>query len=116
MKRLLATSAILGAMLAPACAQGLPNYGTTNASVSITTGNTFQQVLAAGARRSITIQNNNATDNCWVFIGAGSATVATSILLTPGGAYGRYNGSYVPQDVIQATCATNGDKLYVDWQ
>lgn len=92
---------------------------TTNISVVITAGNTFQQVMAAlvppAQRRSLTIQNNNATDNCWVYIGAGSATKGTAILLLPGGSYTRYF-PYVPADVIQATCATTSDTLYVDTQ
>jgi hypothetical protein len=89
---------------------------TTNASASIATGNTFQTVLAASDnRRSLTIQNNNATDSCWVFVGSGSATKATSILLLAGGSYTRYY-PYIPADVIQATCATTADTLYVDTQ
>src|SRR6202030_3084971 len=54
------------------------NIPTVNSSVSITAGNTFQQILAAtptnsASRRSMTIQNNQTTsDNCWVFIGGGS--------------------------------------------
>lgn len=96
-------------------------HATTNASVSITTGNTFQNILAALTtttdRQSLTIQNNNTnSDNCWVFIGlAASATKATAILLSPGGSYQRY-WPYVPPDAIQATCTGNGDTLYVDWQ
>jgi hypothetical protein len=89
---------------------------TTNSSVVIATGNTFQTILATSTKhRSLTIENNNATDNCWVFIGAGSATAATSILLLPGGSYARYY-PYIPSDVIQATCASTSDTLYVDTQ
>lgn len=61
MKRLLATSAILGAMLAPATAQ--VNFNTVNASSIAAAANTFQLLLAAGTpQRSITIQNNNGAD------------------------------------------------------
>lgn len=96
------------------------NAATTNGSVAITTGNTFQQVLAVlgsppAIRRSLTIQNNNASDSCWVFVGGGSATKATAILLTTGQAYTRYF-PYVPSDAIQATCANTADTLYVDTQ
>lgn len=105
----------------PARAQ-VTDASTTNASVSITAGNTFQSVLAAvGAppaiRRSLTVQNNNTnTDNCWVFVGPNaSATKATSILLAPGASYTRYY-PYVPSDNISATCATTADTLYVDIQ
>lgn len=97
--------------------------------MTITTGNTFQQLLPAvpvnsQARRSLTIQNNNGNatceaasncDYCWIFIGAGSATEAASIELAAGVAYTRYF-PYVPSDVIQGTCASNSDTMYVDTQ
>ena len=102
---------------------------TVNGSVAITTGNTFQQILPAvpvnsRARRSLTIQNNNdnATceassncDYCWIFIGSGTPTEAKSIQLAATQAYTRYY-PYVPSDVIQATCTTTSDTLYVDTQ
>lgn len=115
--RLLAILSLL--VCAPALAQ--TPAATTNSSAVIATGNTFQSVLAAlGAppaqRRSLTIENNNATDSCWIFIGAtGSAAKGTSILLLPGGSYTRYY-PYVPSDNIAATCATTSDTLYVDSQ
>jgi len=113
----------------PAFAQ-VVDLPTTNGSVSITTGNTFQTVLAATgftkgqSRRSLTIQNNNATttcmaagncDLCWVFIGSGTATEAKSIQLSATQAYTRYY-PYVPSDAIQATCSSNSDTLYIDTQ
>lgn len=119
----LAAAALFAAALSfgPARAQ-VTDAATTNASVSITAGNTFQSVLAAvGAppaiRRSLTVQNNNTNaDNCWVFPGPNaSATKATSILLAPGASYTRYY-PYVPSDNISATCATTADTLYVDTQ
>jgi hypothetical protein len=92
---------------------------TTNGSVVITTGNTFQTILGAitqnNQRRSLTIENNNAADSCWLFIGSGTPTKATSILLTAGQLYVRYY-PYIPSDAIQATCATTSDTLYVDFQ
>src|ERR1700744_5026718 len=63
------------------------NRSTVNVSVTITAGNTFQQVLPSNygtstQRQALTIQNNNATDSCWVYLGpTASATKATSILL-----------------------------------
>jgi hypothetical protein len=116
MKRLAALLLVL-LLGSPAFAQTVAQ--TTNGSVAITTGNAFQAVLAAitqtNQRRSLTIENNNATDSCWLFIGAGSATKATSILLLPGGSYTRYY-PYIPTDAIQATCATTSDTLYLDFQ
>lgn len=104
----------------PAFAQAPQVRATVNGSIAITTGNTFQQVLAVlaqNARRlSLTIQNNNATDSCWLFIGAtASATKGTSILLVAGASYTRYY-PYIPSDNIAATCATTSDTLYVDTQ
>jgi hypothetical protein len=96
------------------------NRATLNSSATITTGNAFQTVLASilgtsTQRQSLTIQNNNASDSCWVYIGSGSATKANSILLASGQAYTRY-WPFVPSDAIQATCATSSDTLYVDNQ
>lgn len=98
------------------------NIPTTNRSITITNGNTFQTVIAAASptvstsRQSLTIQNNNTNnDNCWVFIGSAAAAKATSILLGPGGSYQRYY-PFVPSDAIQATCTTTADSLYVDTQ
>lgn len=96
------------------------NRSTVNSSASITTGNAFQQVLSGilttnTQRQSLTVQNNNTTDNCWVYVGSGSATKGNSMLLLPGGAYARY-WPFVPSDPIQATCVTAGDTIYVENQ
>lgn len=137
MKKILA--ALLGACLfsAPAMAQQT-NAATTNGSVSVTTGNTYQTLLAAvvypTVRRSLTIQNNNTTDNCLLIVGTNQVTSGTtttssnltiagntlaaskaSILLSPGQSYTRYF-PYIPNDTIYATCATTGDSIYVDTQ
>jgi hypothetical protein len=95
------------------------NTVTVNSSATITLGNTFQTVMAALAsglvRRSLTIQNNNATDICCLFIGSGTAAKGTSILLLAGQAYTRYWPN-VPSDAFQATCANTNDTLYIDNQ
>lgn len=117
MERIFATVVAFALCVAPAAAQTVA--ATTNGSIVIATGNTFQTALAAitntNQRRSLTIQNNNVTDSCWLFIGGGSATKGTSILLASGASYTRYY-PYVPNDAIQATCATTADTLYVDTQ
>lgn len=130
MRLLAALLAALALSGAPVVAQpanpvqgNIVNLGTVDASAVITTGNTFQTVLSALAassttgvvpvRRSLTIENNNATDSCWVYPHSGTATKAKSILLLPGGSYTRY-WPYVPSDAIQATCASDSDSLYVE--
>lgn len=121
MRKLIAAAALLAALAAPALAQ--TPAATTNGSVVITVGNTFQTVLnvvtISAPRRSLTIENNNATDSCWISFGNGvtaaNATKAKSILLLPGGSYQRYE-AYMPADEIEATCTTTNDTLYVDTQ
>ena len=123
--------------------EGVPvNRSTLNQSVKITTGLTYQSVLASNLivsangtitqRAALIIQNNNATDNCYLIIGTsvvtpGTTTTTTSvtiagasltalqasITLLAGGSYQRY-WPYVPSDTIYATCATSGDSLYID--
>ena len=77
-------------------------------------------LLAAGSasnpRRSLTIQNNNTNgDSCWLFIGSGSASEGTAILLQTGIPYARYY-PYVPSDELQVTCASTSDTIYADVQ
>jgi hypothetical protein len=118
LKRLLIGLAV--AILSATALFAQTNAPTTNIPVVIAAGNSFQTILAAQSgtttRRSLTIQNNNTnTDSCWLFIGGGSATKATSIVLLPGGSYQRYF-PYLPSDAIQATCATTADTMYLDVQ
>lgn len=117
MKRLLFILSLLFA--APAFAQTTPgNRGTVNSSAIIAVGNTFQTVLASNPRKlSLTIQNNNAADSCWIVVGGvlGSATKGIAILLSAGGSYTRYY-PYIPSDAIHATCASANDTLYIDLQ
>ena len=113
MKRLCALAA-LAMLCAPAHAQ--QNRPTLNQSVTIATGGTWQTILPAGPRWSVTIQNNNTTtDNCWLFIGSGTPSTNTAILLTPGLPYQR-DYPNLPSDAFQATCANAGDSLYIDTQ
>jgi len=95
---------------------GVSTRPTTNGSSTITTGNTFQTILGASfTRLSVTIQNNNATDSCRLFIGSGTATASNSMLLASGGSYQRY-WPFTISDAIQMTCANNGDTFYLDTQ
>lgn len=115
MKRFFISTAIVLAAASTALGQSRPiSAGTLNSSVVITLGGTFQTILTARNRQSLTIQNNMVTtSNCWVYVGGGTATAAKSILLTPGSSYTRYY-PFVPNDAIQATCASTSDTLYVD--
>lgn len=105
---------------------------TVPGALSITTGLTYQQIVAGGPKFSLTIQNNNLVDNCWIIVGgpfvagdttATSRTVAgasitslkASVLLVPGGSYTRYS-PYIPGDAILGTCTTTADSIYVDTQ
>jgi hypothetical protein len=76
-------------------------------------------VAASTSRMSLTIQNNNSistgTEYCYIFVGSGSASLATAIILAPGGSYQRYF-PFIPSDTIQATCTTTSDTLYIDTQ
>lgn len=110
------TALVWGALPGICGAQQVRPAATTNRSVTITLGNTFQTILSAQERISLTIQNNlTTTDNCWIFIGTAVATKGTSILLGPGVSYTRYY-PFIPNDAIQATCASTNDTLYVDTQ
>lgn len=114
---------------APAYSGAPVNRATRNSSATITTGNTFQTVLASNfgtsiQRQALTIENNNTSDSCWIAFGktaggtvitAANATKAESILLQAGGAFTRY-WPFVPSDEIEATCAANNDTLYIDNQ
>lgn len=116
-------SLVLLALLisAPALAQTYPfPKATTRTSVSIVSGSTFQTLLAqlapGAVRASLTIENNNTNgDNCWITVDGGTATKGNAILLTPGGSYTRYY-PFTPANLIQGTCASNGDTIYVDNQ
>lgn len=132
--KIAASCAIVLALSIPAYAQSVPAV-TTNNSAKITSGNTFQQLLAASTtRRSLTIQNNNASDACYLIIGTtqvapGTTSLSTNItingntvtaqqaaiVLAAGIPYQRYF-PYIPADIIYVTCATTGDSVYVDTQ
>lgn len=129
-----ALSTLLALLATSALAQQVSQAPTFNQSITVTTGNTFQ-VISSGtqAMRSLTIQNNNAMDNCWIevsgLVTAGMTTASAvtitgkpastaakvSILLPPGVSYGRYQ-VLAPAGPIVGTCATTGDSIYVDWQ
>jgi hypothetical protein len=90
---------------------------TVNASVTITAGNTFQIALAAntsGTRQQLVLENNNATDKCWFYLGSGTATTANSAVLLAGGSM-TFAGPVMPNDQIQVTCASTSDTFWIIW-
>jgi hypothetical protein len=117
-------------------AQTLPS---TNSSVIITTGLTYQLLLAASTtRHSLTIENNqtSGTDLCYILYGsnvtvvAGTTTTSSTSIVTgassltaaqvsitigPQQAFTRYWPN-IPQEAIYVTCATTSDSLYADVQ
>ena len=126
MKKFLKYLAIAFLLMIPGLVMGQISGGnfpigraTTNRSTTIASGGTFQTVLASTISRfSLTIENNNSlssTEYCYIFIGSGSASTATSIVLGPGGSYQRY-WPFIPSDTIQATCTNTSDTLYIDTQ
>lgn len=136
MKNFLARLILVLACLAPVAAFAVADppiqAPTIPAPVKITTGLTYQVIAPAAGRRSLTIQNNNASDSCNIIVGgpwAAADTTSTartingvsltgaqaSIVLAAGVAYTRYY-PIVPSDVILGTCTTTGDSIYVDIQ
>lgn len=119
MKKLLLSGVMLLGLMGAALADNTPGQATTiDHSITVATANTFQTILGVNAyptlpRLALTIENNNITGNCWIFLHSTVATKALSILLSPGQPYTRYF-PYVPADAIQGTCDTNGNTLYVD--
>lgn len=96
----------------------------TDASATITTGGTFQQVLAANAsRKTLHVQNicsvagecTSTGDNCRVYEAAGTPTSHNSYVLAPNQDYLRSGGT-VPSGAIKVTCDSTGDHIVVTEQ
>jgi hypothetical protein len=119
-------------LASPALAESPTPAPSLNNSRTITTGLTYQTLIIAGNRRTLTIQNNNTTDSCWIdvtgIVASGNTTttnvttnaatitsIQASILLTAGQSYGRYY-PFTPNAAIVGTCASSGDSIYVDNQ
>lgn len=136
MKKLLLIALFLLVGCLPTFSAVVSTAPTKAAPVKITTGLTYQLILALNTfRNSLTIQNNNASDTCQIIIvGVGSpwlagdttatsrtvngtsmTAVQASISILPGSSYTRYY-PFIPSDLILGTCATTGDSLYVDTQ
>lgn len=124
MKKLLLSGVMFLGLVAAARADNTPGQAVTkiNPAVAIVTGNTFQALMAAQPagvgvsfppRLGLTVENNNATGNCFMYLGSGTATKGQSILLLPGAIYTRYF-PFVPTDAIQVTCDTAGMTVYAD--
>jgi hypothetical protein len=89
--------------------------GLNDASGSITTGMTSQQVLPAvnaGARRYLLFQNLSGFD-MWINFGATSAQVgaAGSIWIPPNGGQITFEGTYCCCDYLMVACSSAGAKF-----
>ena len=116
MKKFFASALTLGLLCSSAMGQAVTSAPTTNASASITTGGTFQLLLAAKARHSLTVQNNNTNgDNCRIYVGSGVPSTANSVLLSSTMPYTRYY-PFLPNDALWGTCDQTNDTIYVDTQ
>lgn len=131
MRKILTVVVILALCLPAYAAQNA--LVTNNRSLTISVGNTFQVIMALNQNyNSLTIQNNNTADNCFIevsgLVAAGNTTATTvttsaatvtsaqaSMIIGPLGSYVRYYPN-LPRGPIVATCATSGDSLYVDTQ
>jgi len=119
-------------LASPAFAESPTPAPSLNNSKTITTGLTYQVLQVAQNRRTLTIQNNNATDSCEIdvtgTVSAGNTTTTNvtvngvtltslqaSIVLSAGQSYGRYY-PFTPNAAITGTCANSGDSIYVDSQ
>jgi hypothetical protein len=140
MKRLGVLFAALLLLMGQSPVSDLP---TQNFSVTITTGLTYQLLLAGVpvdslARRSLTIQNNqtSGTDYCYLLFGVnvavtpGTTTTAStgiiaaspsltaaqaSIVLSPATPVTRYY-PHIPSDPLYITCTTTGDSVHASIQ
>lgn len=106
---------------APAFAQSMPSI---DASGSIAAGGTFQAVtLPTGVVHSVDFINicsvsgncTSSADSCQLYFGAGTPTVANSIPVPASFEYLRSSGA-VPNDAMQVTCTSTGDKFYLKFQ
>lgn len=84
-----------------------PNALTsTPTAVTITTAGTFQQVLALNASRANCEIQNTSQDVEYVYLGAGTAATASSLVLNPGDTFVCAGALGVATDKIQMTSAT----------
>lgn len=85
---------------------------STNGSTTITTGNTFQTLLASNAgRKNCLVQNPaDATETLYVNVSdaVGSATKARSYQVAPGGTFACAGSGTVTTSIINVTAATSG--------
>lgn len=84
------------------------NVLSNNNSGTITTGGTFQTLLAVNSnRKGCLIQNPAAaSETLFVFVGSGIASTAKSFALSAGSAFSCFAGNIVISDVIQVEAAT----------
>lgn len=106
--------------------QGRPfSLSTRNSSVTLATSG-FTLVLPASypqasssvyMRQELTVNNNNSSDKCYVFLGPATSTATSqiSMLITAGNSI-RREWPVVPDDAVQIACDKPGDSVYIDFQ
>ena len=88
---------------------------TTDASGTITTANTAQQVLAAvTARKYLLFYNVSTTDTLWINLGATATTGAGSIPISPLGGF-VWESEFIPSDSLSVIGPTAGDAFTCKW-
>lgn len=109
MEPLASSAALLGSLP--------PSYSgpTTDASGTITTANTAQQVLAAvTARKYLLFYNVSTTDTLWINLGATATTGAGSIPVSPLGGI-VWESEFIPSDSLSVIGPTAGDAFTCKW-
>lgn len=96
-------------------------YYSTTVAVTITLGNTFQQVLLnSQTRRACFIQNNNASDTIWVFfqnpVTLLTPSKPTSVQLAAGQSMNCASGPFVAGDILWLTGANTNDTALLIYQ
>ena len=94
-----------------------PPNDMADASGTITTGGTSQQVLAsdAGRRYLLIVNDASNSDTLWVNFGSTATEGAGSIPLAPGFALEYPAGQYVPSNAVNLIAATTGDAYTVKY-
>ena len=87
---------------------------TTDASGTITTANTAQQVLAAATRKYLLFYNLSTTDTMYINLGAPATTGAGSIPVSPLSGF-VWEAGFIPSDSLSVIGPKAGDAFTCKW-